>query len=51
MDLKEHKSHGMLLVLSGPAGVGKDTVWRAAAPHLPTFSKAITCTTRARRPG
>lgn len=41
---------GMLLVISGPAGVGKDTVWRAASPCLPTFAKAITCTTRARRP-
>jgi guanylate kinase len=39
----------MLLVLSGPSGVGKDTVWKAAAPHLPSFCKAITCTTRARR--
>lgn len=41
---------GMLLVLSGPAGVGKDTVWKAASACLPTFQKAITCTTRARRP-
>lgn len=41
----------MLLVLSGPAGVGKDTVWREAAPQLPTFAKATTCTTRAQRPG
>jgi guanylate kinase len=42
---------GLLLVLSGPAGVGKDTVWKTAAPCLPTFTKAITCTTRAQRPG
>jgi guanylate kinase len=41
----------MLLVLSGPAGVGKDSVWKHAAPCLPTFAKAITCTTRAPRPG
>jgi guanylate kinase len=41
----------MLLVLSGPAGVGKDTVWKAAAPCLPTFAKATTCTTREQRPG
>ena len=40
---------GMLLVLSGPAGVGKDTVWKKAAECLGTFEKAITCTTRARR--
>jgi guanylate kinase len=42
---------GLLLVLSGPAGVGKDTVWKTAAPCLPTFAKATTCTTRAQRPG
>lgn len=42
---------GTLLIISGPAGVGKDTVWRAAGSCLPTFSKATTCTTRAQRPG
>jgi len=42
---------GLLLVLSGPSGVGKDTVWQAAAPMLPSFAKATTCTTRAQRPG
>jgi guanylate kinase len=42
---------GLLLVLSGPSGVGKDTVWREASHCLPTFAKATTCTTRAPRPG
>ncbi|MDF2440439.1 MAG: guanylate kinase, partial [Abditibacteriota bacterium] len=42
---------GLLLVLSGPSGVGKDTVWQATAPMLPSFAKATTCTTRAQRPG
>jgi guanylate kinase len=46
----EHSKRGLLLVLSGPAGVGKDTVWREAAPCLPSFQKALTCTTRTRRP-
>ena len=41
----------MLLVLSGPAGVGKDSVWKHAVRCLPTFGKAVTCTTRAPRPG
>ncbi|MBV9470199.1 MAG: guanylate kinase [Abitibacteriaceae bacterium] len=41
----------MLLVISGPAGVGKDTVWKAASDCLPTFAKAVTCTTRPRREG
>lgn len=48
-DSQPQSSLGMLLVLSGPSGVGKDTVWKAAAPMLPSFCKAITCTTRARR--
>ncbi len=39
----------MVLVISGPSGVGKDTVWKAAQPCLTTFSRAITCTTRERR--
>jgi len=47
----EAKPPGMLLVLSGPAGVGKDSVWQHAGPCLPSFAKAITCTTRAPRPG
>ena len=42
---------GMLLVISGPAGVGKDTVWKASRECLPTFVKATTCTTRPQREG
>lgn len=41
----------MLLVLSGPAGVGKDSVWKHAAPCLGSFAKAVTCTTRPPRAG
>lgn len=48
-DAPPDASLGLLLVLSGPSGVGKDTVWKAVAPMLPSFCKAITCTTRARR--
>ena len=40
---------GMVLVISGPSGVGKDTVWQLAQKCLPTFARAITCSTRARR--
>jgi guanylate kinase len=50
-DDQSHQKAGLLLVLSGPSGVGKDTVWKAARPCLPSFAKATTCTTRARRPG
>ena len=47
----EYSKRGMLLVLSGPSGVGKDTVWKEAAPCLDSFAKVTTCTTRARRIG
>jgi len=47
--LDENAPLGMLLVVSGPSGVGKDTVWQAAKNGLPSFTKAITCTTRPRR--
>lgn len=49
LDDMDETELGMLLVLSGPAGVGKDTVWKAAGKCLPTFQKALTCTTRPRR--
>lgn len=40
-----------VLILSGPSGVGKDTIlarWRASDPRI---AQAIACTTRAPRPG
>ena len=40
---------GMVLVISGPSGVGKDTVWQCAQPCLTSFARAVTCSTRARR--
>ncbi len=47
----DSSQRGLLLVLSGPAGVGKDTVWREASACLASFAKATTCTTRAARVG
>lgn len=41
---------GLILVISGPSGVGKDTVWQTASACLPSFERAVTCTTRTRRP-
>ncbi|RYG70920.1 guanylate kinase [bacterium] len=49
--MSEKSQLGMVLIISGPSGVGKDTVWKAAQPCLPSFQRAITCTTRERRPG
>jgi guanylate kinase len=49
LDEMDETQLGMLLVLSGPAGVGKDTVWKQAAQTLTTFQKALTCTTRKQR--
>ena len=48
---KSSQKRGLLLVLSGPSGVGKDTVWQEAARCLESFAKATTCTTRTPRGG
>jgi guanylate kinase len=47
--MSQSPAQGLVLVLSGPSGVGKDTVWQAAKACLPTFARAVTCTTRPRR--
>ncbi|MYB45841.1 MAG: guanylate kinase [Acidimicrobiia bacterium] len=40
---------GRLVIISGPSGVGKNTVIRALVPHY-SFHFAISATTRGRRP-
>lgn len=40
-----------LIVISGPSGVGKDTVIERMRLAYPDFSFAVTATTRPRRPG
>jgi guanylate kinase len=43
----------MLVIISGPSGVGKDTIIDALRrrPRDPDYHYVVTCTTRARRPG
>jgi guanylate kinase len=40
-----------LIVISGPSGVGKDTVIEEMRREYPQFSFSVTATTRPRRPG
>jgi guanylate kinase len=43
----------MLVIISGPSGVGKDTIIAALQkrPHRPPYHYVVTCTTRDPRPG
>jgi guanylate kinase len=45
-------AHAMLVIISGPSGVGKDTIIEALQKrgHRPEYHYVVTCTTRARRP-
>lgn len=46
-----HMRKGLLLVLSGPSGVGKGTVGKALMARNPNIRFSVSCTTRAPRPG
>jgi guanylate kinase len=47
------RTGAMLVIISGPSGVGKDTIIDALRKrhHDPDYHYVVTCTTRARRPG
>jgi guanylate kinase len=44
-------STGILFVMTGASGVGKDTIRRAALPDLGDVFYSVSATTRSRRPG
>ncbi len=49
----EGAPRAMLVIISGPSGVGKDTIIEALRrrPHDPDYHYVVTCTTRGQRPG
>lgn len=49
----EGQPGAMLVIISGPSGVGKDTIIEAlrVRAHEPEFLYVVTCTTRSPRPG
>ena len=47
----ENEAKGVLLVLSGPSGVGKGTVCKALLARNPEVKLSVSATTRAPRPG
>jgi len=49
-DLKTKKKKGLLVVISGPSGVGKSTVVRALLKMSPSIRLSVSATTRKARP-
>ncbi|KLU64633.1 guanylate kinase [Desulfosporosinus acididurans] len=45
------KSHGLLIVLSGPSGAGKGTLCKELLRQMPNLSYSVSLTTRSPRPG
>jgi len=45
------EDRGLLLILSGPAGVGKGTVCKALRERMPELVYSVSATTRSPRPG
>lgn len=49
--MKANEAKGVLIVLSGPSGVGKGTVCKALLARNPQVKLSVSATTRALRPG
>ncbi len=49
--MAEAKSISLLIVISGPSGGGKTTLCEQVLAANPSMMRAVTCTTRAPRPG
>ncbi len=45
------KQQGIVVVLSGPSGSGKSSIYRKALATLPNFEFSVSCTTRSPREG
>ena len=43
------RKHGILFVMTGASGVGKDTIRREVLPEFPNLVYSISATTRKRR--
>ena len=49
--LQERHREGVLVVISGPSGAGKTTICQRVLETMSDVAQAVTCTTRAPRPG
>jgi len=48
---RKTEKKGLLMVISGPSGVGKDTLIKRLLEQDPNLRYSVSCTTRAPRPG
>src|SRR5690606_24494440 len=51
IDHKDLRQRGMMLVISGPSGCGKDTVADMLGHDEPFIERTVTTTSRSMRPG
>lgn len=49
--IDKNKREGLLIIISGPSGAGKGTVYNAVVARRPNIKKSVSVTTRNPRPG